>query len=122
MNLFRKLIIIKSLRPDKITNAMQDFLIEKMGQQFIEPITSDLSAMYKESAPTVPLIFVLSTGTDPAYDLFKFADKMKMTKRTFAISLGQGQGPLAERLIKEGVEIGNWVFFQVSLLVNILSP
>lgn len=69
-------MVLKCLRPDKVTNSMQDFLTEYMGERFIEPQTSDLSAMYKESSPTTPLVFVLSTGTDPAADLYKFADKV----------------------------------------------
>ncbi|XP_056631499.1 dynein axonemal heavy chain 1-like [Diorhabda sublineata] len=109
---FQKMIVLKSLRPDKVTNAMQDFLADKMGQQFIEPQTSDLSAMYKESGPAIPLIFVLSTGTDPAAELYKFAERMKMGKRMFSISLGQGQGPRAEKIMQSGVEVGSWVFFQ----------
>ncbi|CAG9819626.1 unnamed protein product [Phaedon cochleariae] len=109
---FQKIVILKSLRPDKVTNAMQDFLSAKLGQQFIEPQTSDLSAMFKESGPTVPLIFVLSTGTDPAAELYKFADRLRMTKRMFSISLGQGQGPRAEKMIYDAVEVGSWVFFQ----------
>ncbi|KAL1506667.1 hypothetical protein ABEB36_005991 [Hypothenemus hampei] len=109
---FQKMIVLKSLRPDKVTNAMQDFLSQNLGQQFIEPQSSDLAAMFKESGPVVPLIFVLSTGTDPAADLYKFADRMRMGKRMFSISLGQGQGPRAEKMIKEAIEVGFWVFFQ----------
>lgn len=119
MDDFQKMIVLKSLRPDKVTNAMQDYLSQKLGQQFIEPQSSDLSAMFKESGPAVPLIFVLSTGTDPAADLYKFADRMKMGKRMFSISLGQGQGPRAERLIKDAVEAGSWVFFQVGFAAEI---
>ena len=39
---------------------------ENLGQRFIEPQTSDLSLVFKDSSPTTPLIFVLSVGTDPA--------------------------------------------------------
>ena len=53
--------------------------------------TSDLSVVFKESSPTVALIFVLSPGTDPAADLYKFADVMEFSKKMSAISLGQGQ-------------------------------
>lgn len=111
------MIVLKCLRPDKVTNAMQDFLSQKLGQQFIEPQSSDLSAMFKESGPLIPLIFVLSTGTDPAAELYKFADRMKMGKRLLSISLGQGQGPRAEKMIKEAFEIGSWVFFQVFMFI-----
>lgn len=47
-------------------------------------------------------------------DLMKFAEKMKMGKRFESISLGQGQGPLAENMMKIGCDFGNWVFFQVN--------
>ena len=47
--------------------------------------------MFKDSSPTTPLIFVLSTGTDPAADLYKFAEEMRFSKKLSAISLGQGQ-------------------------------
>ena len=33
-----------------------------------------------------------------------------MTNRFHALSLGQGQAPIATRMIKEGVREGNWVF------------
>lgn len=57
----------------------------------IFPQTSDLSVVFKESSPSTPLIFVLSPGTDPAADLYKFADVMQFSKKMSAISLGQGQ-------------------------------
>lgn len=117
--MFHKIVILKSLRPDKVINAMQDFISFNLGQQFIEPQTSDLQAMFKESGPAIPLIFVLSTGTDPAAELYKFADRMKFGKRMFSISLGQGQGPRAEKMIKDGIELGNWVFFQVNFPLEV---
>ncbi|KAL1138662.1 hypothetical protein AAG570_008724 [Ranatra chinensis] len=109
---FHKMVIVKCLRPDKVTNCMQDFLSEHLGQQFIEPQTSDLAAMYKDSSVSSPLVFILSPGTDPAAELYKFADKLKMTKRLSSISLGQGQGPIAEAMFLEAREAGGWVFFQ----------
>lgn len=63
LNDFQKLLVLKCLRPDKVTNAMQDFISTKMGQRFVEPQTTDLSVVFKDSSPTSPLIFVLSTGT-----------------------------------------------------------
>ena len=70
------MLILKCMRPDKVTNAMQDFLTTHLGERFVEPQTTELQAMFTESSPTVPLVFVLSTGTDPAADLYKFADKV----------------------------------------------
>lgn len=53
--------------------------------------TSDLSVVFKESTATTPLVFVLSPGTDPAAELYKFAEEMRFSQKLSAISLGQGQ-------------------------------
>nr|XP_061814136.1 dynein axonemal heavy chain 1-like [Nerophis lumbriciformis] len=109
---FQKLLVLRCLRADCLVQGIQDFVSVKLGQRFIEPQTSDLAVVFKESSPSSPLIFVLSQGTDPASDLYKFADAMHFSKKMTAISLGQGQGPLAEALMRTAMERGQWVFFQ----------
>lgn len=93
---------------------MQTYLSENIGERFVEPQTADLGAIYKDSSPFTPIVFVLSIGTDPAAELYKFAEKLKMGKKLHTISLGQGQGPRAELMMKSSVDTGNWVFFQVT--------
>ena len=68
--------------------------------------------MFKDSTPTSPLIFILSPGTDPSAELHKFAAEMKFTDKLSCVSLGQGQGPVAVKKVKEGMETGKWVFLQ----------
>lgn len=119
---FQKLLAFKCLRADKVTNAMQDFVSENLGQRFIEPQTTDLSLVFKDSSPTTPLIFVLSVGTDPAADLYKFAEEMRFSKKLSAISLGQGQGPRAEAMMRSAMERGKWVFFQNCHLAPSFMP
>lgn len=72
---------------------------QPMWSQHISPSfqTANLSAVFKESNSTTPLIFVLSPGTDPAADLYKFAEEMKFSKKLSAISLGQGQVRVRQR-------------------------
>uniref|UniRef100_A0A8B9CDG4 Dynein axonemal heavy chain 1 n=1 Tax=Anser brachyrhynchus TaxID=132585 RepID=A0A8B9CDG4_9AVES len=114
LDAFQRLLVLRCLRGDKITNAMQDFVALNLDQTFIEPQvpTTDLSVVFRESSATTPLVFVLSPGTDPAADLYKFAEEMKFSKKLSAISLGQGQGPRAEAMMHSAMEQGNWVFFQ----------
>lgn len=109
---FQKLLVLRCLRTDCLVQGLQDFVAAHLGQQFIEPQTSDLSEVFKESSHTTPLIFVLSPGTDPAADLYKFADVMQFSKKMSAISLGQGQGPWAETMMHAAMKKGHWVFFQ----------
>uniref|UniRef100_A0ABD2WRH4 Dynein heavy chain 1, axonemal n=1 Tax=Trichogramma kaykai TaxID=54128 RepID=A0ABD2WRH4_9HYME len=109
---FQKMLVLKCLRPDKVTISMQHYIIAHLGGRFVDLQSSGLEAIYKESSPTTPLIFVLSSGTDPAAELAKFADKLKMSRKLYSMSLGQGQGPRAELMLKQSIEVGNWLFFQ----------
>ena len=34
---FQKIIVLKCLRADKVTQAMQDYVADNLGQRFIEP-------------------------------------------------------------------------------------
>ncbi|KAF5403840.1 Dynein heavy chain axonemal [Paragonimus heterotremus] len=110
---FQRILLLRCLRADKVTNAMQDFVTHHLGQRFVEPQSTSLPEVFKDSSPSSPLIFVLSQGTDPASDLYKFADEMRFGgKKLSAISLGQGQGPRAEELMRAAMDRGIWVFFQ----------
>lgn len=42
----------------------------------------------------------------------KFTNQMQFTDKYYSISLGQGQGPLAENLIEKSLRLGHWVFLQ----------
>ncbi|XP_041836448.1 dynein heavy chain 1, axonemal isoform X2 [Melanotaenia boesemani] len=109
---FQKLLILRCLRPDCLIQGLQDFVSVQLGQRFIEPQTSDLSVIFKESSRVTPLILVLSPGSDPAADLYNFAKSMQFSKKMSVLSLGQGQGPLAEAMMQTAMEGGQWVFFQ----------
>jgi len=70
------MLVLKCIRSDKITEAIQVFITEKMGKQFIEPPTFNLSKSYRDSSVITPLIFILSSGTNPVADFEKFAEEM----------------------------------------------
>jgi dynein heavy chain len=52
-----------------------------MGKEFIIAPTFDLGKCYKDSAIATPLLFVLSSGSDPVSDFKKIAEEMGMSKR-----------------------------------------
>ena len=55
--------------------AIQSFIVDTMGQKYIEPPTFDLSLSYRDSSYFTPLVFVLSPGADPMAVLFRFAEE-----------------------------------------------
>uniref|UniRef100_A0A8C5S9D1 Uncharacterized protein n=1 Tax=Laticauda laticaudata TaxID=8630 RepID=A0A8C5S9D1_LATLA len=113
LNEIKKMIILRCLRPDKITPAITTFVTDKLGRKFVEPPPFDLTKSYLDSNSSIPLIFVLSPGADPMASLLKFANDKNMIGNKFqSISLGQGQGPIATKMIREGMEEGTWVCLQ----------
>jgi len=109
---FQSMIVLRAVRADCVVPEIQSFVSNNLGQKFIEPPPFDLEASYNDSTCATPLIFVLSPGADPMSELLKLAEKLNMDKKLKAISLGQGQGQLAETTVEVGEDKGTWVCLQ----------
>ena len=107
---FQKMCILRCLRLDKSMPAVMNYVIEKMGQKFVEPPPFDLSTAFADSTVTMPLVFVLTAGSDPTKMFRKFAEEMRC--KYTGLSLGQGQDKKAERMIDDGLQNGTWVYLQ----------
>lgn len=113
LNSFEKLMIIRALKEEKLIFAITNYVSIELGKAFIESPGVSLHLLYKDTSSIIPLIFILSPGSDPFVSFQKFATEFGMIDKLQAISLGQGQGPIAEKLIKNGKQNGNWIFLQV---------
>ncbi|KAJ1435246.1 dynein heavy chain, partial [Ochromonadaceae sp. CCMP2298] len=111
-DIFKKLCVLRCLRPDVVVPAVQHFISESMGNKFIEPPPFDLKGCFEVSKCTTPLIFVLTPGAAPMTELMKLAEEMGFGSKLSAISLGQGQGPIAENAIQDAADKGTWVCLQ----------
>mmetsp|Transcript_20042 Transcript_20042/g.27069 ORF Transcript_20042/g.27069 Transcript_20042/m.27069 type:complete len:688 (-) Transcript_20042:1925-3988(-) len=109
LNSFQKMILLKCIRPDKISAAIENFCVEKLGQKFIEPPTFNLPAGFADSDNCTPLVFVLSPGSDPIASFMRYVEESGMMSRFKTISLGSGQDKPAEEMIAQGKGQGTWV-------------
>ncbi|CAH8627144.1 unnamed protein product [Schistosoma bovis] len=109
---FQKLLLISTLYEDQIIKVIRDFIYYNLGKEFIETPSCHLSILYKEINSITPLIFILSNGSDPMNQFQKFIKEYNAIEHVHIVSLGQGQGPKAEKLIHEACKLGDWVFLQ----------
>jgi len=106
---FQRMCYIRTLRPDRLSTCVLNFVTQEMGQKFVEPPTFDIAVSYEDATKMSPLIFVLSAGSDPVADMLAFAESKGMSAKLESISLGQGQGERASRMIQRARETGAWV-------------
>lgn len=104
---FSKLALVRGLCFEKIMREFSNYVLNQMGAYFDEIKTTTLDEIYATSDYKTPLIFILSTGADPTSSLLKFASERG--RQLSVISLGQGQGKKAEKLIARAKSEGNWV-------------
>ena len=109
-----RICLLRCLRSDKLTIGIQRFIIETSGEQFMKPPQFDLELSYNDSNNATPLVFILSPGSDPMTPLLKLAKQMKV--EVGYTSLGQGQGPIAAKLIEKARAEGGWAVMQNCML------
>jgi dynein heavy chain len=109
---FEKLLVVQLVAPERMVEAVAQFVTHHLDKSFVESPPVELATLYRDISASVPLIFVLSVGSDPMTAFLRFARSMNYGNRVQAISLGQGQGPIAEQLIASARKSGDWVFLQ----------
>jgi len=120
LNDLERLLVLRSIRFDKIKPCIQKYVIDNMGHEYVESGAFSLEGVYKDSTKGTPLIFVLTPGVDPLNSLQMFADSMG--RRLEAISLGQGQGDSAINMIDRACNDGGWVILQNCHLAESFMP
>uniref|UniRef100_A0A6I8PET2 Dynein axonemal heavy chain 11 n=2 Tax=Ornithorhynchus anatinus TaxID=9258 RepID=A0A6I8PET2_ORNAN len=112
---FQKLILLRALRPDRMTYALRNFVEEKLGAKYVDGTRMDLVKLLEESSPAMPLFFILSPGVDALKDLEILGQKLGFTidsGKFHNLSLGQGQEKVAEMTLEKASQEGQWVILQ----------
>ncbi|KAM3866414.1 LOW QUALITY PROTEIN: dynein axonemal heavy chain 11 [Diretmus argenteus] len=111
----QKLILMRALRPDRMTYAVRNFVEEKLGVMYTEGRKTDFAKSFRESGPASPVFFILSPGVDPLKDVESLGRKLGFTidlGKLHNVSLGQGQEAVAEVAMEKAAKEGHWVILQ----------
>merc|ERR1719191_1344455 len=116
------LLLLKALAPEKVVFGVQEHTKASLGMNFVVFPSPTMEEIYDDMLKTTPTIFVLTTGADPTGMLLRFCQQKGKEDSLGVISLGQGQGPKAQKMIDEGVKKGNWVLLQNCHLAKSWMP
>ncbi len=63
--------VLRCLRVDRVTVAVTHFVAAALGTGFVQPPVLEYADVLQQSNERTPILFVLSPGADPAFDIFK---------------------------------------------------
>jgi dynein heavy chain len=59
------MIILKTIRPDRVLFSATQFILEKIGEYYTNPPSMQMEKIFEDSTKTIPVIFILAPGVDP---------------------------------------------------------
>lgn len=59
--------------------------------RYVQPPVINFNAIYEQSTPSSPIVFILSPGSDPGSDLMKLAERSGFGDKFKFLAMGQGQ-------------------------------
>ncbi|KEG14252.1 putative dynein heavy chain [Trypanosoma grayi] len=111
---FQLLCLLRCFRGDRIYTAATNFIsnCDLLGEQYVIPPILRYKDVLDKSSATAPIVCIVSPGANPTDEIIKLATKEVGIQKLRPISLGQGQGEEAMKLVEVGVVRGHWVLLQ----------
>ncbi|KAG5844641.1 hypothetical protein ANANG_G00164650 [Anguilla anguilla] len=63
---FQKLLLLRCFRLDRVYRAVTDYVDITIGEKYVQPPVISFEAIFDQSTPSSPIVFILSPGSDPA--------------------------------------------------------
>ena len=89
-----------------------------MGEKYLSPPTIYFDSIYDQSSNQIPVIFILSPGSDPTNDIQKLATrKLQISihqeqKPLKILAMGQNQDKFALQALDSAQQQGTWLLLQ----------
>eukprot|EP00754_Rhynchopus_humris_P020200 Rhum_TRINITY_DN14684_c0_g1::Rhum_TRINITY_DN14684_c0_g1_i1::g.107658::m.107658/K10408/DNAH; dynein heavy chain, axonemal len=118
---FQRLLVLRALRPDRLTVGLTDFVAGSIGSYFVEDMAVPLNVSFEDATPVTPVFFILSPGVDPVAFVVALGKQFGFTEdqeKLFNVSLGQGQEPRAFHALETSFENGGWAMLNNIHLVS----
>ncbi|XP_076645556.1 dynein axonemal heavy chain 3 [Halictus rubicundus] len=114
---FQKLILVKTLKPDKITIQIIEIIKDTLGNIQVHSPQIKVAQSYAESNCLTPILFILPSCSSLLSLISAYAKTKGYLSKFISLSMGRGQEQRAEFLLKRAQAEGNWVFLENCHLV-----
>ena len=120
-NPFMKLLVVRAMRPDRMTVAMDNFVRLSLpsgkdftecdaGKSFLDVLTLSLD----DATPVNPIFFILSSGADPVHSPWRSSPSATgyYEGKLHRVALGEGQDVVAMSRLEQGHKEGHWIVLE----------
>ena len=121
---FDRILLIKIIKQEKLLYSLMSFVKKNLGEYYVGSIPVNMEEVMRESDCHIPIVFVLTQGADPMSAIENIAEQkgISIGKGLNPISLGQGQGPLAQEIIERCSANGQWALLENCHLAESWMP
>lgn len=109
-------MLLRCFRIDRIYRAITEYVTKCMGEKYVTPPIISYEAIFEQSTPMSPIVFILSPGSDPASDLMKLAERIEFgSNKIKFLSMGQGQ----EKVCCRKLSVKFFLFFMIQIIMSL---
>ena len=120
---FQKLLIVQTLRPDRLISSMQLFAQRALGVRELSPPVVNLKRLYQEQTKChEPILVLISPGSDVSQELQELAHQVVGPTNYVQVAMGQGQSQYALQQLRECAVKGMWLCLKNLHLVIAWAP
>ena len=108
---FHKLVIVATLRMDKLHELVYSFVSDHIGYKFVEPVQFDLGRIFSECDPSQPLVYTVQGPNEAVEDICRFAKERE--KSLIQLSMGVEDEAWVKETVLSTLETGDkWVVLE----------
>jgi dynein heavy chain len=119
---FQKLLVLRSMRPDRMSTALGDWVMKKLpnGREYVycdgnSSFGAVLESSFEDASSVTPIFFILSPGADPVKEVEIMGKRLiglQANVNYHNVAMGQGQDVVAMAKMELGHKEGHWVMLQ----------
>ena len=109
---FQTLLAVKVLREDRFLDASTQYVSLVLGREFVQGAPLDLVEVVTRGAASIPVLFLLSPGSDPTTLVEETARTVDSSRSLAVVSLGQGISETAVARLQAAAAAGEWLLIQ----------